>query len=162
MRRFLWGLTLVLLAAVLAGCAGDPVKEDIEAYIKVDQVVGAKYNPKMMQDYERRMANVRTLEEAVQIFGEVRTMLVESQTQIATLKPKSKEMQQWVGKMNQGFLDMIAIYDEIIIAFGSGDPDKISAIETKVNQELPRILRNIDEAEEAIGKLAKEKGVEIP
>lgn len=159
MKRFFWSIILVVFAVALTGCAGDPVKEDIEAYIKVNQAVEAKFNDKMMRDFERRMSAIQTPEEVAPILEELKGLTQEVQGQIATLKPKSDEMKPLVGKINQGFLDMVRIFDEVIVAVKSGDEAQILAIEQKMTTELNQSLKEINSAEAAIVKLANEKGI---
>lgn len=161
MKNFLWGLVLVLLATFLSGCSGDPVKEDLEAYLKVDKIVGAKYNPTIMRQFEDRISNAETDEEVIPILEEVVEAITDARNQFATLKPKSEEMKIFVGGMVEGMDEVIAAHNELIQVYRSGDSDQFDSAEVEADAKIERTIQKMQNIEKSISQLAKEKRVTI-
>jgi hypothetical protein len=157
MKRFLLGVLAVVFAVTLGGCFGDPVKSDIEDYIDVDQKVTEKYSKQFMNDFQRKANAARTPDEFTQIVGELKEVMLDVQKEYGALKPKSDEMKELVGNVNESFALMIESLDDLDIAVRSEDQKLM--VET-VNK-MSKAANDVNSAESAIIKLANEKGMNV-
>ena len=157
MKRFLLGLFVAVFAITLGGCFGDPVKSDIEDYIKVDNAVSTKYSAQFMNDFQRKMSMARSPEDVQKALGEFQVVLADIQKQYGALKPKSEEMKPLVGKVQSGLALMIEAMNDIDEAMKTQDQAKIMSVFDKIN----KASTDVNTAENAIIKLANDKGMKI-
>ena len=101
MKRFLLGLFVAVFAITLGGCFGDPVKSDIEDYLKVDKAVNDKYGMQFMNDFQRKANTVKSPEDFEKIVVEFKAVLGDIQKHYGSLKPKSEEMKPLVTKIDK-------------------------------------------------------------
>jgi len=157
MKQFLLGVLAVVFAVTLGGCFGDPVKSDIEKYLEVDSKVAEKYNPQIMADFQRRANSAKSPQEASVVMNEFKVLLEDARKSFEELKPKSKEMQEHVGTIDGAFGLMIKGFTNLDEAIQTDNQNL--AIEAL--QDVMKAATDVESAEDAIVKLANEKGMKV-
>lgn len=157
MKRFLLGLFVAVFAVTLGGCFGDPVKSDIEDYLKVDQAVNSKYGQQFMNNFERKANNVKSPEEFSKIVAEFKVVLTDIQKQYGSLKPKSDEMKPLVSTIDKALGDMSASMDDLDAAVKAEDMSKLNAASDK----MMKAIDDLNKSEKAIVDLANKKGMKV-
>ncbi len=150
-------LTLVMVIGMLAGCGSDPVAEDLEKFINSDMVaVNQKY-----EDLKAEMARWQSLEDdaalVVSLKDTVLPNLDQSLELLSKINPQTEEVKAIKDKYKKVLDTYKEGYQGMLSASEAGDEAGLD----KATEKLDEAVKLLDEYNQSMEKLAKEKNMEV-
>lgn len=150
-------LTLVMIIGMLAGCGSDPVAEELEKFVNTDMVeVNKKY-----EDLKTEMAKWQSLEDDAALVASLKDVVLPNIDQSLDLLSKINVQTEEVKQIKDKYKKVLDTYKEgfqgMISAAESGDDASIDKASEKINEAV----KLVDEYNQALEELAKEKNLEV-
>lgn len=146
---------LVLGATLLAGCGEVSEKADL---LKISTVL---YNTGLSQkaqlEYQTKLQNVKTEEEAKQIIGDMVALLEKTPAQLESLDLKTEPAKAVRDKLAKGLRGVVESTREMTTLDMKKDAEKVMQIQAKLLQAQKDLM----EAQQEYIELAKKQGIDL-
>lgn len=158
MKKKLLAIVIVIVMLIVTGCSNDPVKIDLESYIKFQMSV-QKETQDLSLDFMGSVSNVSTREEALKTLSDGIDKLLTIAEKQKKYKPETKEVQD-IHDKNIKIIDTnLVMLQETIQLLNSNKPPQEQL--NNLNKRQQQIKRVNKEYKKAITTLAEDKKVEM-
>ena len=158
MKKKLLAIFLVAFMLICAGCFGDPVKSDLEAYLNFEMSVEQE-SQDFSLDFMGNAYGATNKEEVLKIFKDGTEKLTALADKQRSYKPKTKEVQDIHDKGIKVLDNSVATLNELTNLMNESNPskEKLNSI-MKGQQDTIKLMK---EYRNDINALAEQKKVEV-
>lgn len=146
---------LVLGATMLAGCGDVSEKADL---LKIAAVLyDTGMNQKTQEEYQAKLKNIKSEEEAKQIIGDMIALMEKTPSQLEKLDLKSEPAKSVRDKLARGLRGVVESTQEMTKLNLATDAEKMMALQSKLLQAQ----QDLHQAQQEYIELAKKHGVDL-